>query len=134
MEKKCIINPWSKAQVEEEFDKDNTYYLIAAENQTVVGFCGALFVLDTAEITNVAVLSEHRGKNIGYKLVEQMKKELWKLGITQIFLEVRESNFGAISLYKKARFEIIGSRKNYYINPVEDALIMKFENNAGDNI
>lgn len=91
-------------------------------------------MLDTAEITNVGVLKEYRNKKIGFKLVNQMIKTLIDLGIAEIFLEVRENSIGAISLYKKAGFKIIGKREKYYTNPIEDALIMKFENNEGDSI
>jgi ribosomal-protein-alanine N-acetyltransferase len=127
IEKECIKNPWSKAQFEEEFNKDNTYYLIAVSDEETVGFCGAQYTLNIAEITNVAVLEKYRVKNIGYALVDNIKKELAKLRIDEIFLEVRSSNSSACKLYKKAGFEIVGTRKNYYTNPIEDALVMKFD-------
>lgn len=91
-------------------------------------------MLDTAEITNIAVLKEYRNKKVGFKLVNQMISDLIDLDISEIFLEVRENNIGAISLYKKAGFKIIGKREKYYTNPIENALIMKFEINAGDSI
>ena len=46
-------------------------------------------------------------------------------GAESIFLEVRQSNVPALSLYKKLGFEELGIRKNFYEHPVEDAIIMK---------
>jgi ribosomal-protein-alanine N-acetyltransferase len=45
-------------------------------------------------------------------------------GVTEIFLEVRETNVGAIRLYERLGFEEVGIRKNYYEKPKENALIM----------
>ena len=47
-----------------------------------------------------------------------------KEGITDFTLEVREGNKSAIGLYEKLGFESAGIRKNFYSNPVENALIM----------
>jgi ribosomal-protein-alanine N-acetyltransferase len=45
------------------------------------------------------------------------------------YLEVRDSNFGAQALYEKLGFRRVGLRKNYYHNPVEDAVVMALEKN-----
>jgi len=50
----------------------------------------------------------------------KIKKE----GVSYIFLEVRPSNKTAVALYKKLGFQKLGLRKNYYHNPIEDAIIM----------
>jgi len=44
--------------------------------------------------------------------------------VRSMYLEVRRSNRGAVELYKKMSFEVIGNRKDYYDDPIEDALIM----------
>ena len=48
-------------------------------------------------------------------------------GVRKIFLEVRISNTAAIRLYETCGFEQVGERKKYYSDPVEDALVMKWE-------
>jgi len=42
------------------------------------------------------------------------------------FLEVRESNTAALELYRTARFEAVGRRSEYYHDPLEDAIVMRF--------
>lgn len=54
--------------------------------------------------------------------------ECYKKMIKYITLEVRESNIAAISLYDKFGFSTIGTRKKYYQDNNEDALIMFTEN------
>lgn len=44
-------------------------------------------------------------------------------------LEVRCSNLAALKLYQKLGFINVGCRKNYYQNPVEDAMLMRYEKN-----
>ena len=41
------------------------------------------------------------------------------------FLEVRGSNHGARMLYRRAGFEPIGERQNYYADPPDDAIVMR---------
>jgi len=52
-------------------------------------------------------------------------------GVEEMFLEVRKSNREAISFYEKFNFKLIGERKDYYTDPVEDALIYKLIMNDG---
>ena len=58
-----------------------------------------------------------------FKMIEDLKAE----NIKRCLLEVRASNKAAISLYEKYDFKIIGKRKEYYTNPIEDAFIMQLE-------
>lgn len=43
------------------------------------------------------------------------------------YLEVRESNLGAISFYEKLGFERVGIRKNFYTAPTENAVLMALQ-------
>jgi ribosomal-protein-alanine N-acetyltransferase len=44
-----------------------------------------------------------------------------------VVLEVRKSNSGAIQFYDEFHFHVIGERKNYYSNPIEDAFVMEYQ-------
>ncbi len=57
-------------------------------------------------------------------LLSELIKEAGESGIKKIFLEVRESNIPAISLYNGFGFKQVGMRKDYYEKPVENALLM----------
>ena len=65
-----------------------------------------------------------RKKGIGEKLFCAFLEEGIKKGMTAFTLEVRAGNKGAVALYEKCGFENVGTRKNFYDNPKEDAIIM----------
>jgi len=60
-------------------------------------------------------------------LIEHFLQEVKKIGVKNVYLEVRCSNQKAIKLYEKYNFKRIGIRKNYYRkdkkNQKEDGLI-----------
>lgn len=87
---------------------------------------GYVIIFDNSEdleIIKIGVLKSERNKRIGEEIIKNIKK-LEK----NIFLEVRESNFSAISFYKKNGFKIVGKRNNYYKNK-EAAILMLYLNN-----
>ena len=93
----------------------------------IIGHCGMWIVLDECHITNVAVLSAHRGKGYGEDLMLQAM-ELCRLNeVKTMTLEVRVSNEPARTLYRKLGFKEGGIRKNYYTDDHEDGLVMWVE-------
>jgi [ribosomal protein S18]-alanine N-acetyltransferase len=89
----------------------------------IVGFLIARQVAPEWELDNVVVAAELRGKRIGTRLMEGLLARALLTNSQAVFLEVRESNKAAISLYKKLDFQQTGRRKSYYSNPIEDALL-----------
>jgi [ribosomal protein S18]-alanine N-acetyltransferase len=76
------------------------------------------------EILNLATDPVHRRRGIGRALVETEIASAPK-GTTW-FLEVRESNIAATSLYKAIGFIPAGRREDYYHDPAEAAIVMRF--------
>lgn len=74
------------------------------------------------EVYRVAVLPEFRQRGIGERLLCA-----FLVDVPVCFLEVRESNLAARALYEKQGFTLVGVRKKYYKNPMEDACIYKRE-------
>lgn len=118
---------WTKETFGSWLERENSVMLAAVCGNGAVGFVSGSYVIDEAELFNIAVLSEYRGNGIADKLMNCFENELSGLGVKKIFLEVRESNAAALSLYKKHGFEQSGLRKNYYIDPRENAVIMSKE-------
>jgi ribosomal protein S18 acetylase RimI-like enzyme len=77
------------------------------------------------EILNIAVHPAFRRNGIGRKLFEATVEKCLSQNVESIWLEVRKNNDEAVSFYKKNGFEVIYTRKDYYQNPVDDALVMK---------
>ena len=82
------------------------------------------FILDEAYITNVAVFPEYRKMGVGTALLNKVFALKDELNLSFVSLEVRQSNLSAIRLYEKLGFKTEGTRKNFYTNPLENALIM----------
>lgn len=117
--------PWSLPSVIHELeDKERKLYIVVEEDNTIIGYAGAWIVLDEGQITNIAIKSSYRRQGYGTMLTRKLIKELFTLGMQEIFLEVRISNIPAISLYRRLGFTVKGVRKSYYSEPTEDAYIM----------
>ena len=127
LEKLCFSDPWSEKSVAGELENPLAYWLVAVEEDMVVGYIGSQTVLDETDMMNVAVHPDHRRKGIAEALVMELEKALKDLGSHSLTLEVRESNEPARKLYEKLGFVQVGKRPRYYRNPREDALILRKE-------
>lgn len=130
LERVCFTDPWSEASVAGELANELSLWLVAVEGETVLGYVGSQTVLDSTDILNVAVSPDHRGCDIGRALLTELEQRLRQQGVTEVLLEVRPSNAPAIALYTSLGFVQVGRRPNYYLNPREDALILKKEWNT----
>ncbi len=115
-------SPWTKEQIAQDMAQATTDYYYVYENERVVGFMSVSQLVGEAELTNIAVLPAYQRKGFAKQLLSQLDGS-----VVPVFLEVRQSNQGAIKLYQTHGFTVIGRRKAYYHSPVEDALIMKKE-------
>lgn len=124
IEKANFSLPWSEKSFKDSMERNDTVFLVALTGAEVAGYVGCYCIAGTGEITNVAVKASHRRKGIGGMLLEKLYEEGAALDTQEFFLEVRESNEAAIGLYSRQGFVEEGIRKNFYEQPVEDAVIM----------
>jgi ribosomal-protein-alanine N-acetyltransferase len=82
---------------------------------------------EEAEILNLAVRQTERRKGAGKLLIQRLLTDYRETSVSRVFLEVRESNKGAICFYQGLGFRPVGSRKGYYPEPQEDALVMELQ-------
>jgi|LSQX01.1.fsa_nt_gb ribosomal-protein-alanine N-acetyltransferase len=134
IELESFTTPWTKESFRVEIQENGlAQYFIAEIDGKVVGYGGIWLILDEGHITNVAVGKEYRGLGVGNKLVEALILYCKEKNITNMTLEVRESNLVAQNLYKKYGFLEYGIRPNYYADDHEDAVIMWKVVEEGDN-
>ena len=93
----------------------------------IVGFVIFHIAADVSEIYNIAVESVHARSGIGYELMQAAVQESGRRKARKVILEVRKSNNPAITFYLKFEFKVMGERKNYYSNPIEDAYVMELD-------
>lgn len=127
LEKRCFSDPWSEASIRAELLNPLSTWLVNEEDGEVTGYIGAQSVPPEADLMNLAVSPDCRRQKIGAKLLFRMIELLHRQGIESLFLEVRPSNTAAIALYEAFGFEQVGRRQKYYVNPTEDALILRKE-------
>ena len=123
LEKVCFSSPWSEDAIHESFN-NGTAFFVAKIGDDFAGYCGINTVLDEGYITNIAVKPEHRKKGVASALLKEIDLLAKGKNLSFVSLEVRLSNTPAIKLYEKLGYTPEGERKNFYTNPLENALIM----------
>ena len=123
----CFSTPWSEKSILQETVNPLSCWIVAVEEDRVVGYIGSQAVLGEADMMNIAVDPGFRRRGIAEKLVQMLISELKSKSVHSITLEVRVSNTPAQELYTKLGFSQIGRRPGYYSHPKEDALILKKE-------
>ena len=124
IEKDTFSMPWTRKDFFDSVTNANQLYVVAIEENEVLGYCGLWNIAGEGQITNVAVKKNARNQKIGFKMLNYLME--WGIDeeITAFTLEVRESNKPAIHLYEKLGFKAEGIRKNFYEKPQENAVIM----------
>ena len=122
IEQACFHAPWSETMLREELGKG--IFLVAERDGKAAGYVGCQTVLDEGYITNVAVSPDFRRQGIARALIAELIKQAQEKGLAFVTLEVRESNAAARALYAGAGFVPVGTRKNFYSNPTENAVLM----------
>ena len=124
LEAQIFSMPWSAQGFADTLCMDDVLFLVACEDKTVLGYVGVYCTADEGEITNVAVAQSARRRGIGAALLDALIEILAQKRIFRIVLEVRVSNAPAIALYEQKDFSVVGTRKNFYEKPTEDAYVM----------
>lgn len=124
IENNCFTHPMSKTNLHESLNNDRYVFIGFVSDEKIVGYGSVFIVSNEAYINNIAVLKDYRSQGIAKKIVNHLINICKDKNCDFITLEVRESNSPAISLYEKQGFEKITVRKNYYNEPIENAIIM----------
>lgn len=134
LETQCFSDPWSETSVRSELSNPLSLWLVAEEDGKVAGYVGSQSVAPEADVMNLAVAPEWRSRGIGRALMTALIAQLHSRGITALFLEVRVGNTPAQNLYRSLGFVEVGRRPKYYVNPTEDALILRKELTDADTV
>ena len=120
---------WAKSSFYDEMSNNLAkYYVAKTITGELVGYAGTWHIIDEGHITTIAVKKDYLRNHIGEAIIKQIIDDCYKDGIKYLTLEVRVSNIPAIKLYEKYAFQSLGTRKGYYQDNNEDALIMWTEN------
>ena len=124
LEKECFPKePWSFQMLASSFGNEAFSGVVAEDEGEVIGYGGYTAAADTADVDNIAVVENYRRSGVAKSIVDELCKKAKKQGVEKLFLEVRVSNYAAMSLYLKCGFKGIYARSRYYPDG-EDCLVM----------
>jgi len=124
--------PWTHGAVLSEIYNDDSFFALACgERGEFFGFVILRRFIDTGELLQIAVDKNVRRQGVAGRLFDAALGFAQENELKSIFLEVRKSNAAAISFYIKYGFLPIRQRKDYYLNPSEDAVEMVLHTDRG---
>jgi ribosomal-protein-alanine N-acetyltransferase len=124
IEKTSNTAPWSERSFKNELDHKHGIFLVGLLLGEVVAYGGVWLVVDEAHVTTIAVAEEHRRQGIGRRLMIELLEKAKAQGMVCSTLEVRASNEGAIKMYEGFGYTVAATRKGYYPDNKEDAVVM----------
>jgi len=116
---------WSEESLRETALLPGVAAFVSARGDGISGIAVGRQVLDEAEILNLAVRQGVRRQGEGRALVRRVLQHFVERQVSRVFLEVRESNAGAIAFYRGLGFGAVGVRRDYYHDPAEAATVME---------
>lgn len=134
IEQDSHISPWSDSHFQSSIQSSHHCFVLSHKESdgrnnkdSIVAYCIISTAADEAELLNITVAKNVRRRGLARVLIEFLCQYV-DPHIENLFLEVRESNHSALSLYESLDFHVLGQRPNYYpaknAKGREDALIM----------
>ena len=129
IEHEAISPPWTHgALLSEIYGEDSFFAVAVSENRSsIIGFIILRRMADEGELLQIAVDKTSHRQGAADTLMEAALEYAKENTLKSVFLEVRKSNEAAIALYKKHGFKPVRNRKDYYSDPIEDAVVMSLD-------
>ena len=134
IEKASFSVPWSRKAFEAELIGNDFSVTMVARDGTlheshgpILAYYCIWIVFEELRFLTLAVHPASRRQRIASRLVVHALHLGLSKGTRRALLEVRESNRDARGLYEKFGFQHYGTRKSYYTNPDEDAILMSLD-------
>jgi ribosomal-protein-alanine N-acetyltransferase len=137
LERACFSDPWTEAQLAAELAAGSAGFVLVLERPAGGGGRGLCaygafrLVLDEMHVMNVAVAAPERRRGLARWLLRFAMGRAARRGASRALLEVRAGNREAVALYESLGFRRLGVRREYYREPVEDALVLAREGLSG---
>lgn len=125
MEFRGARNPWSRNQRELELDQPHIVFLVAEADQTIAGLIDAHIADENVHVNDVLVDPAFRCNGIAEAMLSEVLRRARLRGCNVATLDVRCNNPPAHALYKKFGFSPVVVKRNFYTNPIDDAVYMQ---------
>ena len=139
LEEACFSDAWSERLLRDMLDSGYDWCRVLesvpeeegrgaeAGIPRIAGYVNVRVLADEAELMRICVSEDVRGRGLSHRLLEAGLGDMKRNGAVTASLEVRAGNAAAVRLYESHGFVLQGTRKRYYRDPVEDALIYRLE-------
>ena len=127
LEKETFPDSWSRKSLEETLRNPQAVMFGAWKEEVLAGYVIFYYAADEGEIARIAVRDAFRRRGAARRLLLRLEELCKVLGVSRLLLDVRESNGPAIAFYVGYGFKKDGIRKKFYVNPVEDAILMSYK-------
>jgi len=126
LEAASFANPWSRDTLARELRNTavSRVYVMRDSAGALIAFCACWLLGDELHVNTLAVRNDQRRRGHATRLLRHVFDQSLAEGARRATLEVRRSNVAALNLYERFGFEVRGTRRKYYDNPPEDALIL----------
>jgi ribosomal-protein-alanine N-acetyltransferase len=131
IEESTGLSQWGWEAYRAELEKPEAVMLVARRNapaegtgRRLGGYIAARINADELHVNNIGVWPESRRRGVGGALLGATLDHAARCGAREAVLEVRAGNLPAQAMYERFGFAVVGMRKSYYKEPVEDAKIM----------
>jgi ribosomal-protein-alanine N-acetyltransferase len=120
-----FVSSWPPNAFANEINENKlAHYYVGRLDGTIVAYGGIWVIMEDSHVTTIAVHPDLRGRNYGEEMLLHLLERAIDQGASWITLEVRESNESAQNLYKKYGFTVVSTRRGYYSDNNENALVM----------
>lgn len=108
-------------------------HVMHAGQVALAGYFVALQGVDELHLLNITVAADWQGQGLGWGLLQAVEQLARERRLSQLFLEVRESNHRARALYRRFGFAEVGLRRGYYpaASGRENAVVMRLKVDPG---
>jgi ribosomal-protein-alanine N-acetyltransferase len=125
IERGSFSEPWTREMFRWELTENpRARFFVAVAGDAFVGYIGGWTVADELQVVSLAVRPEARRRRVASRLLSHLFEQAGE-SVQRAYLEVRRSNRGAIDMYERFGFRVVGVRRGYYDQPKEDALLME---------
>lgn len=114
LERACFSDAWGEESVRSTLTRKDFCGVILECDGAAVGYVCGTVLFEDAELLRIAILQEKRRLGLGAAVLDAFLEAVRAQKAERVWLEVRESNAAAISLYSSRGFVQGRVRENYY--------------------
>lgn len=131
IERASFVTPWTEGMFRSQIRfRDQTINLVLVSGEAVAGYAAAWVACDELHLLSIAVDPARRRGGLGSAMLRAVMERGSARGAARVMLEVREGNAAARAFYRKHGFVDVGTRRRYYSDTDEDAIIMEYRFDA----